>query len=118
MKVDAAALARRIDAVNVLIDSHAGKVELVRLTPQGVVLLRYAGMCAGCEYRPMTTAGTVEPALRDLPGVTGVEIVGARVSEAAMARIGETLDLGSAAERAVRVVRRIEQEQLEAQGRP
>jgi Fe-S cluster biogenesis protein NfuA len=110
MSVDPGRLARRVKAINVLIGSHAGEVEVVRVSPQGAVSIRYTGMCTGCEYRPVTTAGTVEPALLDVPGVSEVIVVGARVSEEALARIGATLDQGDAASRAVRVVRRLEAE--------
>ena len=116
MRVDADLLARRVKAINVLIGSHAGSVEVLGVSPQGAVSIRYAGMCTGCEYRPVTTAGTVEPALLDVAGVTRVEVVGARVSDEAMARIGATLDQGDAAARAVRVVRRIEAEDEVAEG--
>jgi Fe-S cluster biogenesis protein NfuA len=108
MSVDRAQLQRRIDALNVLIRSHAGEIELAGVSPDGVVSLRYTGMCAGCDYRPVTTLGTVAPALHDLTGVTKVEIVGAQVSDEALARIAASLQGSGAEARAVRLVRRIE----------
>jgi Fe-S cluster biogenesis protein NfuA len=91
VSVDPVLLARRIESLNVLIRSHAGEIELANVSAEGVVSLRYTGMCAGCDYRPMTTLGTVEPALHDLPGVSKVEILGVRLSEEAMTRIEATI---------------------------
>lgn len=103
-------LQQRFDAINVLIRAHAGEIELAGVSPDGVVSVRYTGMCAGCDYRPVTTAGTVEPALLDVTGITGVKVLGAHISEEATARITATLDGTQAQERAVRLVRRIEAE--------
>jgi Fe-S cluster biogenesis protein NfuA len=108
VSVDRAQLQRRIEALNVLLRSHAGEIELAGVSAEGVVSLRYTGMCAGCDYRPVTTLGTVAPALHDLAQVTKVEIVGAKVSAEAHARIAASLEGSGAAARAIRLVRRIE----------
>ena len=109
--IDREQLERRLDSINLIIRSHAGAVELVDVASDGIVSVRYTGMCAGCEYRPVTSAGTLVPALRDVPGVKGVFVVGSSVSLEAQARIAETLDGASAPARAVRLVRRIEGQQ-------
>jgi Fe-S cluster biogenesis protein NfuA len=109
--IDSASLQRRIASLNVLIRSHAGEIELVDVSHEGVVTVRYMGMCAGCDYRPVTTAGTVEPALLDVPGVRKVTVVGVQVSEEALMRIRATLEGSGAQERAVRLVHRIESEE-------
>ena len=44
-------------------------------------------MCAGCQYRPVTFAATVRPALLALEGVTAVEVAGSRISAEAEARV-------------------------------
>ena len=108
--VDLAELQRRIASLNVLIRSHAGEIELANVSAEGVVTVRYTGMCAGCDYRPVTTAGTVEPALLDVPGVSKVTVLGAMVSDEALMRIKSTLQGSGAEERAVRLVRRMESE--------
>lgn len=108
--IDPGALASRIASINVLLRSHAGEIELVDVSNDGVVTVRYTGMCAGCDYRPLTMAGTVEPALRDIAGVTQVIAIGSRVSEHALERIRESLEGSEAAKRSVQVVRRIESE--------
>lgn len=107
--IDRAMLARRIDSLNLLIRAHAGGIELDEVDDAGEVRLHYTGMCTGCDYRTVTTAGTVEPALLDLPGVTGVHVAGARASDEAHARIADAMAQGRAAERAIRLVRRIEE---------
>jgi Fe-S cluster biogenesis protein NfuA len=108
--IDLARLQRRIASLNVLIRSHAGEIELANVSAEGVVTVRYVGMCAGCDYRPVTTAGTVEPALLDVPGVSKVAVAGARVSDEALMRIKAGLEGSGAEERAVRLVRRMESE--------
>ena len=106
--IDRAALEHRIATLNVLIASHAGGMTLESVSPDGCVCVRYTGMCTGCDYRPLTTAGTVEPALLDVAGVTRVVVRGARVSDEAAARIRATMLEGEAATRAIRLVRRME----------
>lgn len=101
-------LSRRIDSLNMLIRSHAGGLKIEKVLEDGEVVVRYTGMCTGCDYRSVTTAGTVEPALLDVPGVTRVRVVGAQVSDMAALRIGTTVTEGAAAARAIRLVRRIE----------
>jgi Fe-S cluster biogenesis protein NfuA len=108
MSVDHAALARRIASLNTLIDSHAGGLELLEVSVAGCVTVRFTGMCMGCDYRQLTTAGTVEPALMDVGGVTEVRIAGARVSQEAQARIAATMAESGALQRAVMLVRRME----------
>ena len=53
----------------------------------GVVRLRYTGMCTGCPLRPVTTASTVRPALLDVEGIEAVEVEGSRISAEAEARL-------------------------------
>jgi Fe-S cluster biogenesis protein NfuA len=85
--VDTALLERRIGQVRAVMRAHAGAIDLVEVTPAGVVRVRFTGMCAGCPFRPLTMRGTILPALSELPGVTGVEAAGARISDEAAARV-------------------------------
>jgi Fe-S cluster biogenesis protein NfuA len=87
-----AAVEARIVELNRLINAHAGRIELVELSPEGAVTVRYEGMCAGCELRPLTTVGTVRPGLLAIDGVTRVEVQGSRISEEAEKRIAESLE--------------------------
>lgn len=114
--IDRALLARRIDSINMLIRAHAGGITLDSVDDAGEVRVRYTGMCTGCDYRPVTTAGTVGPALLDLPGVSRVKVIGTRASADALKRTGDAVAQGQAAARAVRLVRRIEQAAGTAEG--
>lgn len=51
-----------------------GDVELVGVTPEGVVQVRLTGHCAGCPFSAMTLAFGVEQTLKEkVPGVVRVE---------------------------------------------
>ncbi len=91
MTVDAAALRTRIEEVCALMRAHAGAIELVEVSDGGVVRVRFTGMCAGCQLRPLTMRGTIAPALESLPGVAAVHADGARISEEAAARLARYL---------------------------
>jgi Fe-S cluster biogenesis protein NfuA len=93
--VDRDRLNARVRQVRALMNAHAGGVELVDVTATGVVRLRFTGMCTGCIFRPLTMAGTIAPALMELPGVTGVQADGARISEEAAARMARYLGDGA-----------------------
>ena len=80
------AVLARIEELRPALDAHAGGVELVAVE-DGVVRLRFTGMCTGCPLRPLTTASTIQPALLELEGVEVVEVEGARISAEAQARL-------------------------------
>lgn len=86
------ALDARIEEINALMRAHAGGVELLDVTADGAVSVRFIGKCTGCELRPMTMASTVRPGLLDVAGVNRVTIVGARISEEAELRLAEIFD--------------------------
>lgn len=89
--VDAELFDRRLAEVSRRLVAHAGGVELVDLTADGRVLLKYTGLCTGCPYRPLTSAVTVRPMLMQVPGITAVEIQGSRISEEAERRLADHL---------------------------
>ena len=80
------AVEERLESLRPVLSAHAGGVELISFI-DGVVRIRYTGMCTGCHLRPLTTAGTVRPALLALDSVTAVEVEGSRISAQAEARI-------------------------------
>jgi Fe-S cluster biogenesis protein NfuA len=80
------AVEQRLESLRPVLSAHAGGVELVSIT-DGVVRIRYTGMCTGCHLRAATTAGTVRPALLALDEVTAVEVEGSRISAQAEARL-------------------------------
>jgi Fe-S cluster biogenesis protein NfuA len=81
------AISARVDEISRVMDVHAGGIELVDVTDEGVVRVRFTGMCTGCPNRPLTTAWAVKPGLFDVDGVTGVEIEGSRISTEAEERL-------------------------------
>jgi Fe-S cluster biogenesis protein NfuA len=76
--------------------AHAGGLELRGVSPDGVVSVRYTGMCTGCPLRPLTTAATVRPALLGIDGVRELEVSGGRISDEAQRRIAAALGSGGA----------------------
>jgi Fe-S cluster biogenesis protein NfuA len=78
---------QRISELGPVLDAHAGGVELLDVSQEGKVTLRFTGMCTGCQFRPLTVAGTLRPALLAVPGVTQVAAEGARISAEAEDRL-------------------------------
>ena len=91
MIVNRAALQARLADVNALMRAHAGGVELMDVSREGVVALRFAGKCTGCELKPLTLAGTVRPGLLAVGGVTDVVAEGTNISEEAAQRVAAAL---------------------------
>jgi Fe-S cluster biogenesis protein NfuA len=89
--VDRDALRARLRQVCAVMRSHAGAVELVDVDEDGVVELRFTGMCQGCPFRPLTMHGTIIPALMAVAGVTEVRAPGGRISRHAAERLRAAL---------------------------
>jgi Fe-S cluster biogenesis protein NfuA len=90
MTPDPDRLNARLQAVNHLMASHAGTLELQHVTPDGAVTVRFGGLCTACPMKAMTLAATIRPALLDIEGVTRVDAVGVRVSRDAERRLAAT----------------------------
>jgi Fe-S cluster biogenesis protein NfuA len=88
-------LTHRIEHVSRAMAAHGGGIELVEVERDGTVRLRFTGLCAGCQLRPLTFAETIEPALTALPEVDRVVADGARVSDEALARMRHYFDKSS-----------------------
>jgi Fe-S cluster biogenesis protein NfuA len=71
---------------------HGGGLELEEVSSDGRVRVRFTGMCAGCQFRPMTMAGSIRPLLLTLEGVNEVEADGSRISEEALTRLRLALE--------------------------
>jgi len=93
--VDVAALDQRIEHVNRLMRSHAGAVEVVSVSGDGVLTVRFVAMCQGCPFRPVTLYSLVLPALEAVAGVTEVRAQGVRVSREAAERARAAMSPGS-----------------------
>lgn len=87
MTVDPVALDAALATVNRRMRSHGGGVELVDVSPEGAVRLRFVGLCCGCPWKPLTWFGTVEHTIADVDGVTSVEADGTRISAEAERRV-------------------------------
>jgi hypothetical protein len=70
-------------------------------------------MCVGCELRPITTEGSVRPALLSVEGVNEVHVTGMRISVEAAARIAEHLAPYPVHERATRLIRQAQQQETQ-----
>jgi Fe-S cluster biogenesis protein NfuA len=66
---------RALDSVRPYLASHGGNVELLEVTPAGVVRLRMQGSCHGCPSSAVTLKSTIEQAIYDkAPDVAGIEV--------------------------------------------
>ena len=64
-----------LDKVRPYLGSHAGGVELLGVSPEGVVHLRLEGSCDGCPSSTMTVKLAIERAIEEAaPEVTAVEV--------------------------------------------
>lgn len=69
-------VARIIDRIRPAVQSDGGDVELVEVTPDGVVRLRLHGACVGCPSSQLTLTMGIERNLHEyVPEVTRVEAV-------------------------------------------
>jgi len=67
-KVEAA-----LNKVRPFLQADGGDVELIDISPDGVVKVRLTGACGGCPMSQMTLKHGVEKVLREeVPEVTGV----------------------------------------------
>ena len=87
--VDEAEVRLAVEELNVMMSSHAGQIVLDEIDDAGVVHVHFEAFCQGCPWRPATFAATIRPRIMEVPGVTGVEAPGARVSAAAERRFVE-----------------------------
>lgn len=70
-KVEAA-----LNKLRAAVQQDGGDIELVDVTPEGVVKVRLKGACAGCPMSQMTLANYVERNLKkEVPQVRKVEAV-------------------------------------------
>ncbi|HWB19828.1 MAG TPA: NifU family protein [Phycisphaerales bacterium] len=65
-----------LDLIRPAIKSDGGDVELVSVTPQGAVNVRFMGACIGCPSSSITLQSGIERALKQrIPDVTSVHAV-------------------------------------------
>lgn len=78
---------RLAERVRRFINSHAGDVHVLDVSPQGDVHLAFGGACAQCPHLSATFAVSVLPAVKSLPGVRSVSADGVTMSDAALRRV-------------------------------
>ncbi len=67
---------RVIDLIRPAIHSDGGDVELVEVTPSGIVRIRFHGACVGCPSSNLTLQSGIERNLKQrVPEVQSVETV-------------------------------------------
>jgi Fe-S cluster biogenesis protein NfuA len=65
-----------LDLIRPAVQSDGGDLELVDVTDEGVVSVRFHGACVGCPSSTMTLQSGIERNLKQhIPGVTRVEAV-------------------------------------------
>ncbi|MHC5022524.1 MAG: NifU family protein [Planctomycetota bacterium] len=65
-----------LDLIRPAVQSDGGDLELVDVTTEGVVLVRFHGACVGCPSSTLTLQAGIERNLKaHVPGVQGVEAV-------------------------------------------
>jgi Fe-S cluster biogenesis protein NfuA len=67
---------KALQAIRPYLKSDGGDVELVRVTPEGIVEVKLTGACSDCPMSQMTLRAGVERALiKEVPGIRRVEAV-------------------------------------------
>jgi Fe-S cluster biogenesis protein NfuA len=70
-------VARVLNLIRPAVQSDGGDLELVGITPEGIVQIRLHGACVGCPSSTMTLQVGIERNLKThVPEVRGVEAVG------------------------------------------
>lgn len=65
-----------LDKIRPSLQADGGDVELVEVTPEGLVKVRLQGACKGCPYSTMTLKNGIERMiLKEVPEVKAVEAV-------------------------------------------
>jgi Fe-S cluster biogenesis protein NfuA len=90
-KLDEAAIEGVVDAqIRPLLNVHGGDIDVVSVSERGDVELEFQGSCRACPLKHVTYAIAVRERLRQLPGVRGVTVRGASLSDAALDRVARS----------------------------
>ncbi|MDH7604519.1 MAG: NifU family protein [Melioribacter sp.] len=67
---------KALETIRPYLKADGGDVELVNVTPEGIVEVKLTGACIDCPMSQMTLRAGVERALiREVPGIRRVEAV-------------------------------------------
>jgi Fe-S cluster biogenesis protein NfuA len=65
-----------LETIRPYLKADGGDVELVKVTPEGIVEVKLTGACSDCPMSQMTLRAGVERALiKEVPGIRRVEAV-------------------------------------------
>jgi Fe-S cluster biogenesis protein NfuA len=65
-----------LDSIRPYLKADGGNVKVNEITPEHVVKLEFIGACGNCSMSTMTFKAGVEAAIRrDVPEVTGIEVI-------------------------------------------
>ena len=67
---------KALDAIRPFLQADSGDIELVDITAEGIVKVKFTGACDICPMSQMTLRAGIERALmREVPGIRRVESV-------------------------------------------
>ena len=67
---------KALEMIRPYLKADGGDVELIKVTPEGIVEVKLTGACIDCPMSQMTLRAGVERALiREVPGIRRVEAV-------------------------------------------
>jgi len=67
---------KALDTIRPYLKADGGDVELIKVTPEGIVEVKLTGACSDCPMSQMTLRAGVERAIiREVPGIRRVEAV-------------------------------------------
>jgi Fe-S cluster biogenesis protein NfuA len=67
---------KALDSIRPFLQADSGDIELVEITPDGIVKVKFTGACDICPMSQMTLRAGIERALmREIPGIRRVESV-------------------------------------------
>ena len=67
---------KALDAIRPFLQADSGDIELVEITAEGIVKVKFTGACDICPMSQMTLRAGIERALmREVPGIRRVESV-------------------------------------------
>ncbi len=67
---------KAIEKIKPMLEADGGSLELVEITPDGIVKVRLTGACGGCPMSQMTLKMGIERIMKkEVPEIKGVEAV-------------------------------------------
>lgn len=67
---------KALETIRPYLKADGGDVELINVTPEGIVEVKLTGACSNCPMSQMTLRAGVERAIiREVPGIRRVEAV-------------------------------------------